>query len=116
MVFRLQNNGIFMELEKIAIESPEGVQIKVFIQPRSTKTQFQGQYGDEIKLRVASSPVEGKANEEICRYLAKEFGVPQRTVEMVSGARSRHKRVLLKGKTLSDLKPHLTKVLKSETS
>ena len=99
-----------MDLEKFAIESADGLEIKVFIQPRSAKTRFHGLHGDAIKLSVAAPPLEGKANEELCRYFAEEFDVPRRSVTVLSGTRSRHKRVLIKGKTLSDLRLVLTEI------
>jgi len=38
-----------------------------------------------LKVRVAAPPEKGKANEELCRFLAKHFGVARQTVEVVSG-------------------------------
>ena len=48
-------------------------------------------HGDALKIRVASPPIEGKANEELRRFLADAFGVPRRNVTLVRGEASRQK-------------------------
>ena len=57
-------------------------------------------YGDALKFRLAAPPVDGKANAELLRYLAKSFGVPQRNVTLVRGDSSRHKVVRVSRPTL----------------
>ena len=48
-------------------------------------------HGDALKIRVASPPVEGKANEALRRFLAEAFGVALRNVALVHGETSRRK-------------------------
>lgn len=50
-----------------------------------------------MKVRIAAPPVDGAANEELRRFLAERFGLPLGRVALVTGAGSRHKRVLLQG-------------------
>ena len=57
---------------------------------------------DELKIRIAAPPVDGAANAELIKFLAKEFDVARSAVDIVSGHASRTKRVRLSG--LSDLK------------
>ena len=56
---------------------------------------------------MAAPPVEGAANAELARFLAKAFGVAARDVEVVSGHASKSKRVRVRGAKASDL-THLT--------
>jgi len=42
-------------------------------------------------LRVAAPPVDGRANEEIARFLAERLGVPRRALVMIGGAGGRRK-------------------------
>ena len=67
------------------------VVLKVYLQPRSSKNEIVGPYRDGIKVRVTAAPVEGKANEALLRFLAKEFGVTPSSIEIVRGHRSREK-------------------------
>jgi len=69
----------------------EEITIKVYLQPRSSKNEIVGPYRDGIKVRVTAAPVEGRANEALLRFLAKEFGVTPSSIEIVKGHRSREK-------------------------
>lgn len=46
---------------------------------------------DSVKVHVAAIAVNGKANAELKRYLAEEFGVTKEHVKMLSGASNRVK-------------------------
>ena len=78
-------------------DTAEGAILAVHVQPKASRTESVGLYGDALKVRVAAPPVEGAANDELSRFLAKQVGIPQSAVEIRSGAGARHKRVLLKG-------------------
>jgi uncharacterized protein (TIGR00251 family) len=67
--------------------------LDLHIQPRAPKTEVVGRHGDAIKIRVKAPPVEGAANDELIRFLAKRFKVARASVRLVSGAASRHKQV-----------------------
>lgn len=64
---------------------------RVRVQPRASRTEVAGEYEGAIKLKVTAPPVDGKANEECVRLLARLLGVPPRSVEIVSGEASRNK-------------------------
>lgn len=64
---------------------------RVRVQPRASRTDVAGEYDGAIKLRITAPPVEGKANEECIRFLARLLDVPPRAIEIVSGASSRDK-------------------------
>ena len=72
-------------------EKDGGVTIKVRVQPRASRTEIIGEHAGAIKLRVAAPPVDGKANEECRRYLAKLLKVGATSVEIISGDSSRDK-------------------------
>jgi len=50
-----------------------------------------------LKARVRAAPSEGKANEALCRLIAKAAGVPPRDVALVAGATARIKRLAIAG-------------------
>ena len=72
-------------------EKDGGVTIKVRVQPRASRTEIIGEHAGGIKMRVAAPPVDGKANEECRRYLAKLLKVGATSVEIISGDSSRDK-------------------------
>jgi hypothetical protein len=75
----------------------------VRVAPRASKTEAAGEHGGALKVRVAAPPVEGAANEELTRFLAKSFGVPARAVEIVGGRASKTKVVRAEGAKAADL-------------
>src|SRR5262245_19707481 len=67
--------------------------LALHIRPGAKRTEVAGVHGDALKLRIASPPVDGKANAELIRWLADAFGVAQRNVTLLRGAASRDKLV-----------------------
>jgi uncharacterized protein (TIGR00251 family) len=73
-------------------ETKDGAVIEVFVKPKSTKFEVLLE-GDEVVVRCTEEPVKGKVNKELLKALSKFFHT---NVELVSGATSRQKRLLLK--------------------
>ncbi len=74
-----------------------GVEVRLYVQPRASRDQLAGTQGEELKVRLAAPPVDGAANAACCDYIAKRCALPRRSVTLVAGEASRHKRVLLAG-------------------
>lgn len=72
-------------------QKENAVTFKVRVQPRASRTEVAGEHAGAIKLRIASPPVDGKANEECRRFLARLVGVSASSVEIVAGDSSRDK-------------------------
>jgi uncharacterized protein (TIGR00251 family) len=79
-------------------ETKDGTVIEVFVKPKSPKFEVLLE-GDEIIARCTEEPVKGKVNKELLKALSKLFHT---NVELVSGATSRQKRLLLKGMAPSE--------------
>ena len=71
--------------------------LELHVQPGAKRSEFAGKHGERIKLRLAAPAVDGKANEALVEFLAGHFGVPKRSVRIVSGLKSRQKRVSVEG-------------------
>jgi uncharacterized protein (TIGR00251 family) len=78
-----------------------GVIIDVRVIPRSGTSGIAGVRDNAVLVRLNAPPVEGAANAELIEILADALGVPKRAVAIVSGDRSRHKRVRIDGVTLA---------------
>jgi uncharacterized protein len=78
---------------------PGAVLLRIHVQPRASRTEVVGLHGDAIKVRLAAPPVDGAANEELARFLARALGVPRRAVTITAGAGSRTKTVRVDGVT-----------------
>jgi uncharacterized protein (TIGR00251 family) len=77
-------------------ENTDGVTLTVFVQPRSSKNMIAGLQNHALKIKLTSPPVDGAANKMCIKYLAKWLKVPKSSIEIVSGHRSRTKRLLLR--------------------
>ncbi|HMK76382.1 MAG TPA: DUF167 domain-containing protein [Thermodesulfobacteriota bacterium] len=75
----------------------EEIIFKVYVQPKSSKNEVVGPYRDGIKVKVTAPPVEGKANECLIRFLAKEFGISPSSIEMIKGHHGREKTLKISG-------------------
>jgi uncharacterized protein (TIGR00251 family) len=71
--------------------------VRVRVQPRAGRDAIDGPRGDALVVKVKAPPVDGKANDAVCRLLAKAAGVPPASAELVRGAASRDKVVRLPG-------------------
>jgi uncharacterized protein (TIGR00251 family) len=71
--------------------------LDLHVQPGAKRSEFAGEHGGRMKVRLAAPAVEGKANEALVEFLAAYFGLPKRNVRIISGLRSRQKRVIVEG-------------------
>ena len=76
----------------------------VRVVPRASKSEIVGIHDGALKIRIASPPVDGAANTELIRLLAKQFGVPKSSVDIIAGMTSKTKRVSVAGASADVLK------------
>ena len=81
---------------KIAAKD-NGITFSVRVQPRASRTNIAGELDGALKVRLAAPPVDGEANEELIRFLAKLFDVPRAQIVIRSGQTSRNKLVAIGG-------------------
>ena len=72
-------------------------EILVRVLPRARNTEAAGRRGDRLVIRLAAPPVDGAANDALIEFLASTLHVPRRAVRIVSGERTREKRVAIDG-------------------
>jgi uncharacterized protein (TIGR00251 family) len=83
--------------------------VRVRAQPRASRESFGEVMEDAIKIHTTAPPVDGAANTRLTAFLASQFGVAKRDVELVRGDRGRTKTFRIKSPVklpaLPDLKP-----------
>ncbi len=84
-------------MKKTSKNNNDSLIINIKVEPRSSKSGIAGIYGDGLKVKLTSPPVEGRANKELIEVLAKEFGIKKKDVEIISGKKSKNKIVKLIG-------------------
>lgn len=78
-------------------EKDNAIIFNVRVIPRSSKSEIIGEYDGALKVKLNSPPVDGAANAELIKLLAKEFGVSKSQVEILSGNTSKQKQVKISG-------------------
>ena len=76
-------------------DTSQGAVFEVRVHPRAKRTAITGILDGRVKLALASPPVDGRANEELQRFLARLFEVSRSAVQLVGGEHTRDKRVLI---------------------
>jgi len=70
------------------------VELRVKVVPKSSRNEILGPMADgTLKVRIAAAPEKGKANAELCAFLARHYGVPKSAVTILSGQTSPRKLV-----------------------
>jgi len=59
--------------------------------PGASKNQWRGVQGGRLRVKVAAAPEDGKANGELCSFMAKALGCAKRDICLCRGERSREK-------------------------
>lgn len=77
--------------------SDGGLVLLIAAQPNGKRSEILGEHGGYLKVRVASPPVDGAANEALIGFLADILGLKQRHVTLISGTTNRKKVFLIHG-------------------
>jgi uncharacterized protein len=70
-----------------------GARLAVQVVPNASKSEVVGEVEGVLRIRLKAQPIEGRANEELVRVLARLLGLPKSLVEIVQGASGRRKMV-----------------------
>jgi uncharacterized protein (TIGR00251 family) len=71
--------------------------VRLRVTPNGRRSEVLDTTGDRLRLRLAAPAVDGKANDELARFLAELFGVRRSAVSIVAGQRAREKTVAIEG-------------------
>lgn len=86
----------------------DGVGLSVLVKPRASRSRVIGVQGDALAVAVAAPPVDGAANAELLRVLARQLGVKRQAIRVVSGAAGRRKVVCIGGLSPEGLRARLS--------
>lgn len=73
----------------------DGAVVAVRAVPGASAAKLMGLHGDELRIRVCSPPIDGRANEELCEVLAKALGRRARDVTVLAGHTARSKQLFV---------------------
>ncbi len=75
--------------------------------PNAPRNAVVGWLGDALKVKVHAPALEGRANEELCEFLADALQLPRRAVTVARGDKSRQKIIRIEGLSLAEVKARL---------
>jgi uncharacterized protein (TIGR00251 family) len=84
----------------LEVQERDGAAIfPVRVQPRASKDEVAGEMDGVLKVRLRAPAVEDRANEALVEFLAQLLKTPKSAVRILSGDRSRTKRIEIRGVT-----------------
>jgi uncharacterized protein (TIGR00251 family) len=84
----------------LEVQQREGtVSFLARVQPRASKDEIAGEIGGALKVRLRAPALEDRANEALVEFLAELLKMPRVAVRILSGDRSRTKRIEIRGVT-----------------
>jgi uncharacterized protein len=82
--------------------------VTVRVQPRASRDEIAGEINGALKIRLQAPAVEDRANEALVEFLARLLKTPKSAVRILSGERSRSKRLEIRGATRQQILGLLT--------
>ena len=76
--------------------------------PNAPRNEVVGWLGEALKVKIHAPALEGRANEELCDFLATQLKLPRRAVTVAQGGKARQKLVAIAGLTLAEVRARLT--------
>jgi len=82
-------------LTELIRSHPGGAVLAVRAVPGSSAAKVVGRHGDELRVRLCSPPVDGRANAEVLKVVGAALGLRARELTLLSGHMSRSKLLLV---------------------
>jgi len=92
-------------------EHPEGVILPIRVQPGARKTALVGEHGGALKLAVTAPPEDGRANAALVDLVRELLGLKRSQVELIGGATSRNKSILIRGMPADQIAASVQKLI-----
>jgi len=74
----------------------DGIVVSVKVQPNASRDRLVGKHADQVKIAVTVAPEKGKANKAVIKVLSQRLGVKSSDIQIISGEKSRDKRVYIR--------------------
>jgi len=85
-------------------EDARGVSLRVRIQPGASRDEIMGEAEGVLRIRLTARPVEGAANRQCIKFLAKRLHIAKSRITILRGEHAREKVLYLEGIRRDDLR------------
>ncbi|ABC33002.1 uncharacterized conserved protein [Hahella chejuensis KCTC 2396] len=83
----------------VSLQDEQTLILQCHLQPGAKKDEIVGTHGDALKIKISAPPIDGRANQQLVRFLAKLCRVKQQDVQILAGESSRQKRIRVQNLT-----------------
>ena len=90
------------DLPFLRIEKTGAVIVHVHVMPNAPQTLVQGLHDGALRIRLKAPPVDGKANQELVAWLARELKLPRAGIELIRGDSARRKQLRVAQASVAD--------------
>lgn len=91
--------------------SESGVVLKIWAKPRASRSKLVGIHDGALAVALAAPPVDGAANAELLKTLAKALDLPRSRLVLLRGEASKHKQICVQGLGVEGLRARLRAAL-----
>lgn len=78
------------------LEKDGSITFSVRVIPRASQSEIVGEHDGALKIRIAAPPVDGAANAEVIKLLARTFKISKSKITIVTGETSKKKRIKIR--------------------
>ena len=86
----------------------ETLTLVVRVTPNSSSNHISLESDGKLVVKLTSPPVEGKANKDLVKLIAKKLGIAQSDVSIKRGEHSRNKVLIVRGVSAETIRRNLT--------
>jgi uncharacterized protein len=87
---------VIPEALQARLQKDGSLTLTVKVIPKSSRNEVVGLLDNgSLKLKITAAPEKGKANAAICEFLAAEFDVPKRNVQIIRGETASTKQIVI---------------------
>ncbi|MCL5036733.1 MAG: DUF167 domain-containing protein [Chloroflexi bacterium] len=84
--------------EKLSVSASKGgLSFPVKVKPNAKRKKIEGITGGVLVVSLTSTPIEGKANKDLVRFMSEILDVPASSITITHGMRGRNKRLEISG-------------------
>jgi uncharacterized protein (TIGR00251 family) len=89
------------------VSAPPHCTFALKVIPNASRNEIVGRLGDAVKIKIHAPPLEGRANDALCEFLAECLSISRRAVTVVRGDTSRQKIVRIDGLSADEVNSRL---------
>ena len=95
------------------LDTTDGIIFCIKLVPNSSFSKIVDYTDDYVRIKISAPPIENRANKELIGFCSELFDVNKSKLSIVSGEKSKIKKVLIKGSKIEEVTQKLMFVLNS---